>query len=75
MCFLCEESVTGEMAFCQDCGSLICFDYTSGDDVVSPAAVTSSGDLVCLSCAADYDREEEERIDEEWGWMPGPWDD
>jgi hypothetical protein len=47
MCDLCDESETGEMQSCQDCGRLICFDVENGDDVCAPAYVTCSGDLYC----------------------------
>lgn len=74
MCNLCEEN-DGEYVSCQDCGVAICFDAPPGQDWPAQAGVTSGGDLFCMYHAAKYDREEEEYIDEEWGWMPGPWDD
>jgi len=74
MCYMCEEN-DDEYVCCQDCGLAICFDAKPGDDYPAPAGVTASGDLFCLRHAAQYDREAEEEMDEEWGWMPGPWDD
>lgn len=56
---LCETSENGEMAACQDCGCLICFDVECGDDVIRPAYVTSSGDLFCDRCGSRMDREED----------------
>lgn len=64
MCDLCEESETGEMQSCQDCGRLICFDVQGDDDVVTRAGVSSSGDLYCSRCAAQHDREEEDADDQ-----------
>jgi hypothetical protein len=68
MCKELCESGYGEMQSCQDCGKLICFDIPAGcgDDVMQPAAVTSSGDLFCVRCAVAHDRAEEEEFDEPW---------
>ena len=65
MCKLCEENETGEMASCQDCGLLICFDCppASGDDVVRAAYITASGDVFCDRCGSRHDRAEEEADD------------
>ena len=60
MCDLCTEE---EMAGCQDCGCLICFDVDSGDDVIRRAYVTAAGDLVCDKCGRERDRAEEELDD------------
>jgi len=57
MCWVCEEN-DGEMAYCQDCGCMICFDVKGGDDVISPAGVTASGDLYCRYHAMEHDLEE-----------------
>jgi len=51
------------MQSCQDCGCLICFDVESGDDIIGPAYVTSSGDLYCRRCGSAHDRTEEEEED------------
>lgn len=69
MCELCDESEDG-LAYCQDCGRLICFDNEpSSIDVVDQAYVTASGDLFCLRCGRQYDEEEEAYYDEEYdGW-------
>lgn len=66
---LCDQSETGEMQSCQDCGRLICFDVEHGDDIEAPAYVTSSGDLYCDRCGAAIDQLDEsihEGIDD-WG--------
>ena len=59
---LCDEYE--EMQSCPDCGKLICFDTTCGDDIIRPAYVTLSGDLYCDRCGSAHDRAEEE---EEYG--------
>jgi hypothetical protein len=57
MCRICNESPTGEMETCPDCGRFICFDQPPpGDDTVRTAAVTSGGDLYCLLCAIEHER-------------------
>lgn len=68
MCDLCDEN-GGEYQSCQDCGRMICFDATpSSFDVIDRAYVTNSGDLFCARCGSRYDIEEEEAIDDEYGW-------
>jgi hypothetical protein len=74
MCYMCEEN-GGEPEYCVDCGVAICFDSTDENAWPEPAGVTSSGDLYCLRHASRYDEEAEREAEEEWGWMPGPWDD
>lgn len=64
MCDLCEESESGEMQSCQDCGCLICFDVENDDDIIRRAYVTQSGDLFCRRCGSAHDRSEESREDE-----------
>jgi hypothetical protein len=71
MCEMCD-SPEG-MASCPECGRLICWDVEYVDDVIAPAAVSASGDLMCLPCAIRCDEEEEEWEDEDY--YPGPWDD
>jgi hypothetical protein len=64
MCDICLKN--GEYAGCQHCGCLICFYCKSGDDVLRPAAVSSSGDVYCDRCCKQVEREvEEEYIDDE----------
>ncbi len=61
---LCENDEFG-MQSCPDCGKLICFDTKSGDDIIRPAYVTSSGDLYCDRCGSRHDRAEEEEYDDD----------
>lgn len=69
MCSICDEN-NGEMAGCQDCGRLICFDVESSDDVVARAYVTASGDLFCARCGRAYDEAEEEEFEEDYYELP-----
>lgn len=68
MCEYCE-SKDGPLG-CPECGRLICFDDDfSGDDVMAPAYVTESGDLMCRFCGRVQDRamrEYEEYYEVEW---------
>lgn len=73
MCSLCEEN-DGEMECCQYCSKLVCFDVKFGDDICQPACVTSGGDLACVRCASEIERDEEEREDYDY-YAPYPdWD-
>jgi len=44
---------------CQDCGVSVCFDVESGDDVITRAYVTASGDLFCYRCGRKHDEAED----------------
>ena len=70
MCYLCKnndlgDGFGGDFESCQNCGRLICFDVDSGDDVIRPAYVTSSGDLFCDPCGRKHDEPEEAELDSE----------
>ena len=65
-------------AYCPECGCMLwtktCLrcgkdflDFSSqgSDDLMASAAVTSSGDLMCINCARRYEDEEEERESED----------
>lgn len=62
MCKFCEQSETG--ASCEFCGRLVCFDVKNGDDILHPAAATSSGDLACVNCAREIESDEAEEFDD-----------
>lgn len=77
MCDICNK--LGEPDTCQNCGHAICWD---GDYEMGAwpraAYVSSYGDVYCFVCGGRVDAENE-RMEaeeaEEWGWMPGPWND
>ena len=54
MCWLCERN-RGKYEHCPDCGCLICFDVSGNDDALKRAVIAESGDLVCSSCAVNYE--------------------
>lgn len=64
MCRFCQESDTG--ASCEFCGRLVCFDVVNGDDILHPAAATSSGDLACVACAREIASDEADEFDEDY---------
>jgi len=66
MCKLCDYD-RDEMANCQFCGKLVCYDVRTEDDIASPACATTQGDLACLSCAREA-QEAEERQTEAFGY-------
>lgn len=75
---LCEQDETGEMQSCPDCGKLICFDVKNGDDIIRPAYVTASADLLCDLCGMAADRAEEREdgwIDNEDEWVDDEFDE
>ena len=69
MCTLCAPD--GTMASCQDCGVWICFELKGRDDMMTPAYVTTSGDLFCDGCGPAYDlADEEAEHDDVLSWLP-----
>jgi hypothetical protein len=71
-----DEQEDDEIMYCQDCGCIIEWDREGpGDDIVSPAYVTASGDLFCRRCGIAYDEEEERQADEEADYWPDPMDE
>lgn len=58
---------------CPRCGEeFLNFDGRFGDDVMGSPACTSSGDLMCWSCMVRYERDQEERENEEADYGPCP---
>lgn len=73
MCWLCEKygDTDNRYASCEHCGDLVCFDVKGvGDDLVKPAYMSDSGQLLCKSCGRRFEEAEAERMAVEYGLDP-----
>lgn len=81
MCKWCDEALepNGMITACQFCSTQVCQESDSSIDVIRGLYVTAAGDVACLACGPRQDSYEEQereylRAEDDYGWMPGPWD-